>query len=329
MSARLRRIWFLLGTVLPLWLRTWRRPVLFVRPGALGDILCTFPAALELKKRHPGAAFIYCCHRDFTCLPRLGEVTPHVTSAYFAPKSRWNFLLSAVYHFDYADEQPGSASTETIIAEFCRQHGVPVTDSHPRLHVDPKALSRVKSRLADLNLHGGPLAILHLGPSWPVREWPRDAWVSLIQELKRHGTDNVIQVGAGKHVQLGKVQDTAIPEAMSLVGRLTLEETIALISLGQLFVGIDSGLLHIAAALRTPAVGIFGATSPRFRFSTNSSCAFVVSRVECQGCHHRMPRLHWMTGCPYDIRCMKAISTKEVLAACLSQLKAGRTAVAQ
>jgi hypothetical protein len=47
---------------------------------------------------------------------------------------------------------------------------------------------------------------------------------------------------------------------------------------------------------------------------------FVVSDVECQGCHHRVPRLHWITGCPYDIKCMKAIRVDQVLQACLTGL---------
>jgi hypothetical protein len=46
----------------------------------------------------------------------------------------------------------------------------------------------------------------------------------------------------------------------------------------------------------------------------------VVSRIECQGCHHRIPRIHWETGCPYDIACMKNIPVAEVLATCLRLL---------
>src|SRR6266705_7169834 len=66
--------------VLPLILRTGRRPVIFSKYSGIGDIVCTFPTALELKKRHPGAVFIYNCHPDFTCLPRLADVTARTTS---------------------------------------------------------------------------------------------------------------------------------------------------------------------------------------------------------------------------------------------------------
>ncbi len=320
MKDRLKRVWYFLRLVLPLLLRTRARPVLFVRPGAMGDIICTFPAALELKKRHPHSAVIYSCLPDFACLPAMAGLTTHVIAENVARISCWRFLFSAIYHFDYGDERADSASVQTIIAEFCRQHQVTTTEAHPQLQINPAVLSRVKSLLAGRGMDGRPMIVIHLGPSWPVREWPRDAWISLVQELKARGLGCIIQIGTGKHVQLGTVQDAALPDIVSWVDQLTLEESIALISQADLFMGIDSGLLHAAAAMRTPAIGIFGATSPQFRFSKDSSCSFVVSRVECQGCHHRTPRLHWMTGCPYDIRCMKTIPVEEVLQAVLSKL---------
>ncbi len=310
----------MLRVVLPLILCTRKRPVLFVRPGALGDIICTFPAALQLKKRHPKAAFIYSCHPDFACLPPMGGVTTHVITAHIARGSIWSFLFSAIYRFEYGDEKTNTASSKTIIEECCRQYGVVVADAHPRLQIAPEILSRVKSLLASHGIHKGPVILIHLGPSWPVREWPHESWISLVRKLREHGLPNIIQLGTGRHAQLGTVRGAAVPDVLSLVNQLTLEETIALISLSDLLVGIDSGLLHIAASVRTPAVGIFGATSPQFRFSPKSSCSFVVSRVECQGCHHRIPRLHWMTGCPNDIKCMKTIQVDEVLRACLSRL---------
>jgi hypothetical protein len=51
---------------------------------------------------------------------------------------------------------------------------------------------------------------------------------------------------------------------------------------------------------------------------------FVVSDVECQGCYHRLPRLHWVTGCPHDIKCMKTLPVDAVLNACLERLKTAK-----
>jgi ADP-heptose:LPS heptosyltransferase len=320
MKERLQRLWFLLSVVVPLWLRTFRRPVLFSRLGALGDIICTFPAALELKKRHPRAAFIYSCLPDFARLPEMGGITTQITSVQFASNSRWRFFFAMIYEFRYADEIAGETCRQTTIEDFCSQFGLAKTDEHPRLQPNPPALARVNSFLAALNLPPGPRIFFHLGPSWPVRQWPLAAWADLAEKLRARGFANLIHLGVNKHVEMGSAAAEDVPGTISLVNQLTVEETVAMISLGSLVVGIDSGLLHIAASTRTPAVGVFGPTSPEFRFGKGSSCSVVVSDVECQGCHHRVPRLHWRTGCPYDIACMKNIQGGEVVQACLAKL---------
>jgi len=129
-----------------------------------------------------------------------------------------------------------------------------------------------------------------------------------------------MELGSGQHPHTGKIENPALPATLSLVNQLTLEESIALIEISDLLIGIDSGLLHIAASLRKPALGLFGPTTPRLRFSPKSSCSFIISDVECQGCHHRIPCIHWITNCPHDIRCMKSIPVAAVLRASLAML---------
>jgi ADP-heptose:LPS heptosyltransferase len=319
--ARFKRIWFVLGTILPMWLHTRRRPVLFVRSGALGDILCTFPAVLELKKRHPGATFIYSCLPDFACLPRLGGVTTHVTSAHIARESVWRHCFAAIYHFYYRAETAG-CSEGTFIEEFCQQHGVTTDGAHHRLKLDGVATARMKAMLEQRGLGAGPLIVLHPGPTWPVKEWSAASWAELVAELRRRGFFNLVQLGVGKHPQLGALTRINIPGVLSLVDQLNVEDTVALVAQADLLIGIDSGLMHIAASVGTPAVGMFGPTSPQFLYAKFAINFSIVSRVECQGCHHRVPRLHWMTGCPYDVKCMKTIPVDEVLQAVLQRLPA-------
>ena len=139
--------------------------------------------------------------------------------------------------------------------------------------------------------------------------------------LRRRGFTSIAQLGVGRYLNFGKVAIETIPGAVSLVDELSVEECVATIAQAKLFIGIDSGLLHLAATTRTPAVGLWGSTSPQFFYEENVRKNFVVSTVECAGCHHRLPRLHWITGCPYDIKCMKTLEVVEVLRACLKQLE--------
>ena len=325
LKRQAQAFWYVITVILPIILRTRSRPVLFAKYSGIGDIICTFPAVLELEKRHPGAVFIYNCHQDFACLPRLGGVTSRVTSLpSIGLVGYWyRFLLAGFYLLVSDDDKLGVVPTEVYIKDFGRPFGLTLPDAHPQLYHAAAVTDRVKSLLKKNNVTAGPVILMHVGPSWPVREWPHEHWAVLVSELKRHGFDNIVQIGTRNHLALGTVTGDSIPGVISLVDQLTLEESAALIAQGSLFIGIDSGLLHVAVATGTPAVGIWGPTSPQFRFSKANRRSFVTSTVECQGCHHRNPRLHWISGCPFDIRCMKTISVAEVLSACLTRLKSG------
>jgi ADP-heptose:LPS heptosyltransferase len=315
---------FILTEILPLILRNRRRPVLFSRYSGLGDIICTVPAARQLMQRHPGAAFLYNCHPDFADIPRLTKVADRITSVEaIGTVGYWyRFLFGGFYHFAHGDDVSQNGCQEPMVAEFCRQFDLPIVDEHPELPVLPAAKEKVLKLLRQRNLDPAALVLIHPGPSWTVREWPQENWVRLLEDLRRLGVEHVGQLGVTRHLTFGDVEVPAIPGATSLINAFNIEECIAVIAQARLFIGIDSGLLHIAAGTRTPSVGIFGMTLPEFRFSAQFRQPFVANRVPCAGCEHRKPRLHWITGCPYDIRCMKTLPVESVLRACSEVLEA-------
>ena len=155
-----------------------------------------------------------------------------------------------------------------------------------------------------------------------MKEWPREQWAQLVAALRAQGYTSIAQLGVGRYMNFGQVAVDTIPGVVSLVDLLSIEDCFALIGRAKLFVGIDSGLLHIAACTRTPSVAVWGPTSPQFFYADAVRKNFVVSDVACQGCYHRLPRLHWVTGCPHDIQCMKTLSVEKVLRACLTNLEA-------
>lgn len=311
--------------ILPAILHSRKKPVVFFRWAGLGDILCSFPAVFELVKRHPGHVFIYNCHPDFECLPRLGGLPVRTTTTPQIGIVRYwyGWLLKNFYSFDYIDEVPGVVPVEILIQEFARSNGVMVSDAHPRLEVTQAVSAALEEKLSKLGAssRSRPRIVIHPGPTWRIKEWPDSAWSALVQQLRQHDYDAVFQLGVNRHAGFNSVQAPVIPDTMSVVDQLSLEETVALISSADLFIGVDSGLLHVAASVRTPAVGLWGPTSPQMLFSPAVARSFITSQVECQGCQHRYPRLHWVTGCPSNIACMKAITIEEVLNACLNLLK--------
>lgn len=322
-GRHIQALGYVLTVILPVIIRTGRRPVVFSKYSGMGDIICTFPAVLELKKLHPGATFIYNCHQQYACLPPMGNVTEHVTNLRQTGtlKHWYGWLLAAGYDFPCADELPDACCKDYVVKEYAHDHGVEVAAVHPRLTIPANAQARIKDTIQRLRDNDGPIIVLQTGPTWPIREWPRESWARLVEELKKSGFSNIFQIGTEHHLSVGAAQNTTIAGVKSLVNQLTLEESAAVIEASDLFVGIDSGLLHIAAALRIPCVGIFGPTSPHLRLPASDDAHCVVSKIDCQGCHHRIPRIHWETGCPFDANCMKQITFMEVHAACLKALE--------
>ncbi len=323
LSRHAAALGYVVRVVLPVILRTGRRPVIFSRRTGMGDIVCSVGPARELMKRHPGATFIYNCHPDFAAVPIIAGIAGRVTSLEpIGLVGHWyRFLLAGFYHFAHGDDTPGMVAKEPMVAEFCRQFNLPITDAHPHLAVSAAAQEKVKTLLAEKKLEAASLVLIHPGPSWPVKEWPREQWTQLVAALRERGCTNIAQLGVGRYMNFGQVAVETIPGAVSLVDALSVEECIAVIAQAKLFIGIDSGLLHIAASTRTPAVGLWGCTSPQFFYAENVRQDFVVSKVPCQGCYHRLPRLHWVTGCPHDIECMKTLPVENVLRACLAKLE--------
>jgi len=318
--------WYVLTVVAPIFLKTGKRPVIFSRFAGMGDIICTLPAALELKKKHPGTTFIYNCAAGFACLPPMGGVTSKVTSLrHMGLVGYWyRWTLAGYYNFGSDDDEFAADHRELFLQGYARRNGVTVENLHPALTVNPVVIERLQSLLKQFVLAGIPFIVIHPGPTWLVKQWPVASWNELVRALQAKGFEKVIQVGVGtsNYANLGASETMAVHNAVSLVNQLTLEECLGLISLATLFVGVDSGLLHAAASFRVPAVGVWGATSPQFLFAETESRTFVVSPADCQGCHHRVPRLHWMNGCPNEVKCMQEISPDAVLSACLRNLPA-------
>ena len=205
--------------------------------------------------------------------------------------------------------------------QYSRQFSLPPTDQHPGFTPDAAMQGGIRKILNRKNMGEGPFIVIHTGPSDPIREWPHEKWTELVELLHKNGYADIVQIGVSRHASFGKIAVDQLHGTVSLLDELTLEETLGVISLARLYIGIDSGPLHLAAMARIPAVGIFGAITPQLRFSKDYCSHFVVSRLECQGCGHYPTPTHYSKDCPFHIRCMKEIGVEEVLQACLEKLK--------
>lgn len=112
---------------------------------------------------------------------------------------------------------------------------------------------------------GGP-QLVALGPTanWAPKVWPAERFAALFRALAAGPLPGAVPVviagpGAAERAMAAPVL-AALPEAIDLVGRLSLPEVAACLARASLFVGNDSGLMHLAAAAGAPTLGLFGPT---------------------------------------------------------------------
>jgi heptosyltransferase-3 len=109
----------------------------------------------------------------------------------------------------------------------------------------------------------GSYAVLHLYPKYPYKMWTREGWKEVAAWLHRRGME-IVLTGSGDPDELAYLEGfrREIPEGtVNLAGRLTLGELGSLISRARLYVGPDTVVTHMAAALGVPTVALYGPTN--------------------------------------------------------------------
>lgn len=139
--------------------------------------------------------------------------------------------------------------------------------------------------------------------SWSPKNWPLEYYNELIKRFKTQNPFCEI-------VLVGEAGDTAneISGAVSLLGQTTLKQMAEIIRRSSLFIGGCSGPIHIAAAVDTPIVGIYGPTSAKHWAPVRNSI-ILVQREECSPCDGRISFCEKGT-------CLKAITVDKVYEAC-------------
>src|SRR5579862_302351 len=123
---------------------------------------------------------------------------------------------------------------------------------------DPQSEERVAACLAEFGVHR--FVILNPGAGWGAKRWPAARYGEVARGLAEFGLQSVLNYGPGEE-PLVRTAETASGGAARAM-KCTISELIALTRRAQLFVGGDTGPLHLAAALHVPVVGIYGPTDP-------------------------------------------------------------------
>ncbi len=172
------------------------------------------------------------------------------------------------------------------------------------------------------------LIVVHVSAGNPFRRWPEGAFVRLVVSLARQAPDRRLVLSSGPSDRSAAARITAQAgqqlgaEADRIVdcGELDLSELRAVIARSRLFIGGDTGPLHVAATTSTPVVGIYGPTlaerSAPWRDPRIPTASLHVDGLSCRPCDQRVCE-------PGDFRCLTTLQPERVIAAA-ERLLAGR-----
>jgi heptosyltransferase-2 len=177
-----------------------------------------------------------------------------------------------------------------------------------RPHVYPGAAERAAvDEVLGPSAAGEPILALAPGSVWATKRWPYFA--DLARSLRDVG--RIVVVGGDADRPLAsEILGATKGQAIDATGRLTLLASADLIGRAALLVTNDSAPLHLASAMNTPTIAVFGPTVPEFGFGPLADASAVVGRDElaCRPCDRHGPQKcplgHW--------RCMREISPGQV-----------------
>ena len=227
-----------------------------------------------------------------------------------AKRARW--FYSEVLDLDYLAHRFNAFGE--IIGEYGAGEAPPsVLD----FQVAPELAGRVRSLLDDDNVKR-PLAVIHPGASVRYKLWPKEHFTRLAQGLCEAGLQ-VVWIGAGQFdadIIAGIEQDLPGSPAINFCNRMSLPELVALFRQSRLFIGCDSGPMHLAAATGLPVFALFGPSREAIWAPLGEHSVVLRGELPCaEDCDA------WH--CRNDYHCLRSLTPETVLARAAALSDAG------
>ncbi len=182
----------------------------------------------------------------------------------------------------------------------------------PKLQVSATAKESVQNKLHNDNVDPDCTYIMCPGAEYgPTKRWPTSHFAELAQKLvAQNPSAQFILLGGKDDLELTNEICTKAQQVGNIhnwCGSTTLDEAIALIGMSKAVISNDSGLMHIAAALQTPQVAIFGSSDPSHTPPLSNKAKVLWLNLPCSPCHKKE--------CPLGhLNCLNDILPEQVFA---------------
>ncbi|HEY2797247.1 MAG TPA: lipopolysaccharide heptosyltransferase II [Thermoanaerobaculia bacterium] len=268
---------------------------LVIAPNWIGDAVMSLPVLRALRRRHPGdrlavlarsgPAAVYRAEGSADQVLGRGALLPDARRAragefdevWLLPNSFRAALLAllsrAPRRLGYATDRRGALLTEALPPPPGTEHqlrdydalllhaGVPPDTDPPALPIPPT--ERARAALSAASVPAGFVVLCPGSATAPEKRWPATRYAALAGLLAATEIPCVVAVGPSER-ELGRTVSAASPVPLPVIGAdLDPMELAGLLSLARAVVSNDSGPAHLAAAVGTPTVVLFGPTDPR------------------------------------------------------------------
>jgi len=206
---------------------------------------------------------------------------------------------------------PASEHEADVNLDILARAGLPVPTREMSLELSQDDMNIANSLLGHTNklASPSPIVVIHPGSPGHLKCWPAESYAQLAHQLLREYSVRVVLVGDKSEMQVAQSIMSAIDgQATDLSGRTTLGQLAAVLRRATLFVGNDSGPMHLAAACGTKVIGLFGPTSPQRFGPYGDRCMALRMETDCSPCMRDTCRRS-------GYRCIDRISVNDVIAA--------------
>ena len=256
------------------------------------------------------------------------------TATFFVRASGAKYRVGSAsyqYHFLYTHRAPSPLEFwQTEHAHSAEQQlallgsvGVPVEDKPKScLTVTESARNSIERKLSAFRLPPSAFALIHPVAAFETKQWATENFARIAESLFEKNLPTIAVAAKNERQILDNLCEMArVP--IHIFDDLTLPEITALASKAKIFVGNDSGIAHIAAAVKVPSVVIFGSSNiNHWRPWTEAANQIVQEKMPCQPCAGYFCREF------AEAECIKRVSVKDVIEA-IEKILAGETSIVE
>ena len=218
----------------------------------------------------------------------------------------------------WSEEGISANHSRELYLEPLAAAGVPVATREVVVDVAPAEREAARERVrALLPASSGPVVLVHPGASTANKCWPPEGFAAVCDELQESGAAQILMLcGPRERDRVDAVRGRMRTEVAVVQGALAIRELAALMQQADVFLGNDTGPMHLAAAVGTRVVALFGGASP-IQWGPLGE-GHTVLRVE-QPCPCPYRELCEPPN-PYHMHCVRLLRREDVLDAVLSQI---------